>query len=188
MPVTTFAAIAYGTAGAGFLLLTLLLLTSWEGRAQGARLVLASGVTALWGAVLAFDAWAGGIDVAVVATSELLRDSAWLVLLTGLTERQGPWATLSRVALVAAGGLVLLAFTQLFGGLVPLHVPMIGLMVFGGLALSLLAMMLLEQIYRNANPAGRFATGPFGFDRGAIERVVPSPRVRGEGAKRRCRR
>jgi hypothetical protein len=30
------------------------------------------------------------------------------------------------------------------------------------------------------NPASRFATGPFGFDRKAIERVVPSPRW-GEG-------
>jgi putative PEP-CTERM system histidine kinase len=157
MPVTTFGAIAYGTASAGFLLLTLLLITSWEGRAQGARLVVASGITALWAAVLAFDAWAGGIDVAVVAAIELLRDGVWLLVLTGLTERQGPWATLSRVSLAAAGGLVLLAVVQVSGGLGPLEVPTVGLMVFGGLALSLLAMALLEQIYRNANPAGRFA-------------------------------
>lgn len=35
MPVATFGTFAYGIASSGFLLLTLLLLTSWEGRAQG---------------------------------------------------------------------------------------------------------------------------------------------------------
>ena len=113
MPVTTFGAVAYGTASAGFLLLTLLLLTSWEGRAQGARLVIASAVTTVWAAVLAYDAWAGGIEVAVVAAAELLRDAAWLTVLTGLTERQGQWATLSRVSLLAAGALVALSLAQL---------------------------------------------------------------------------
>jgi hypothetical protein len=38
--------ISYGLAAVGFLLLTLLLAISWEGRAQGVRLVLACGITA----------------------------------------------------------------------------------------------------------------------------------------------
>jgi putative PEP-CTERM system histidine kinase len=168
MPATTLGAIAYGTASAGFLLLTLLLLTSWEGRAQGARLVIASGITTAWAAVLALDAWAGGIPVAVVAAAELLRDGAWLMVLTGLTERHGQWATLSRVSLLAAGGLVALSLAQLSPMLGPVHVPVVGLMVFGGLALALLALALLEQIYRNANPAGRFALKFLVFGLGSL--------------------
>ena len=168
MPATTLGAIAYGTASAGFLLLTLLLLTSWEGRAQGARLVIASGITTAWAAVLALDAWAGGIEVAVVAAAELLRDGAWLMVLTGLTERHGQWATLSRVSLLAAGVLVALSLAQLAPMLGPLHVPVVGLMVFGGLALALLALALLEQIYRNANPAGRFALKFLVFGLGSL--------------------
>ena len=39
--------LSYSLAAAGFLLLTLLLLTSWEGRALGVRLVVACGVTTL---------------------------------------------------------------------------------------------------------------------------------------------
>ena len=39
--------LSYGLAATGFLLLTLLLLTSWEGRALGVRLVVACAVTTL---------------------------------------------------------------------------------------------------------------------------------------------
>ena len=46
--------VSYGLAATSFLILTLLLLTSWQGRAQGARLVVACAVTAAWAALLAF--------------------------------------------------------------------------------------------------------------------------------------
>ena len=49
----TLGLISYGAAAASFLLLTLLLATSWEGRAQGIRLVVACAVTTLWAALLA---------------------------------------------------------------------------------------------------------------------------------------
>ena len=45
--------LSYGLAAIGFLILTLLLAISWEGRAQGVRLVAASAVTTAWAAVLA---------------------------------------------------------------------------------------------------------------------------------------
>lgn len=158
MSIAQFAVVSYGIAFAGFLLLTLLLLTSWEGRAQGARLVVASGVTALWAAFLGFEAWAGGVPVQAVALADFLRDGAWLAVLTGLALPEGAWRTLARWSLGVAGAAILLAVGQL---LVPavaqalLEPP--ALLVAGGLVLSLLAMVLLEQIYRNANAAGRRA-------------------------------
>ena len=168
MPLTTLGTVAYVTASAAFLLLTLLLLTSWEGRAQGVRLIVASAVTAFWAAVLALDSWLGGIDVAALASAEFLRDGAWLLVLTGLTERQGPWVALSRVSLVVAAALLGLALTQLVPWFGALGLPIVGLMVFGGLALSLLAMALLEQLYRNANPAGRDALKYFVLGVGSL--------------------
>jgi hypothetical protein len=46
--------VSYGLAATSFLILTLLLLTSWQGRSQGARLVVACAVTSAWAALLAF--------------------------------------------------------------------------------------------------------------------------------------
>ncbi len=45
--------LSYGLAAGAFLILTLLLLTSWEGRSQGARLIAACCVTAVWATILA---------------------------------------------------------------------------------------------------------------------------------------
>ena len=45
--------VSYGLAATGFLLLTVLLLTSWQGRAQGGRLIVACVVTMVWAAYLA---------------------------------------------------------------------------------------------------------------------------------------
>ncbi len=150
--------IAYGACSASFLLLTLLLLTSWEGRAQGARLVLASGVTTLWAAVLAYDAWSGGVQVAALALVEFLRDGAWLLVLTGLTNLPGAWGRLAHGSLLATGMAIALAAAQLIAGpFRPLGYSLVSLLVYGGLGVSLLAMVLLEQLYRNANPAGRHA-------------------------------
>ena len=39
--------VSYGLAAGAFLMLTLLLLTSWEGRSQGVRLIAACTVTAV---------------------------------------------------------------------------------------------------------------------------------------------
>jgi putative PEP-CTERM system histidine kinase len=151
-------AIAYGTCSVSFLLLTLLLLTSWKGRAQGARLVVASGVTTLWATVLAYDAWSGGVQVAAIALVEFLRDGAWLLVLAGLASLPGPWGRLAQGSLLATGVAIALAAAQLIAGpFRPLGNPLTGLLMYGGLGLSLLAMVLLERLYRTADPAGRHA-------------------------------
>nr|MCU0974400.1 hypothetical protein [Burkholderiales bacterium] len=104
--------ISYGSAALGFLLLTLLLATSWEGRAQGIRLIIAGLVTTLWAALLAL----GGSQYAVVSVplvllAEFLRYGAWFIVLTGLTGSAGIAANLSRIVHVVwvGGALTLIA-------------------------------------------------------------------------------
>jgi putative PEP-CTERM system histidine kinase len=158
MSIAVFGAIAYGIASAAFLLLTLLLITSWQGRAQGARLVVASGATTLWAALLAYDSWVQSMPVAAIALAEFLRDGAWLLVLTGLTRLPGLWATLSRVTLLFAGSAIALAAAGLLiGPFAAAGYSALALLMLGGLILSLVAMVLLEQVYRNANAAGRHA-------------------------------
>ena len=55
--MNTFGAISYGAATAAFLVLSVLLVTGWQGRAAGARLIAAAGMTALWAAGMAWQAW-----------------------------------------------------------------------------------------------------------------------------------
>ena len=153
-----FGFISYGLAAVGFLVLTLLLAISWEGRGQGVRLVVACGVTAAWAALLAYVSTLPQMPLALVTVAEFTRDGAWLVVLTGLISG-GTWpAFLTRVThllvaavVVAAAGLLLMGQHPEWGAMLP------AVFSFGGLALSLAGLVLLEQVFRNANPDGRHA-------------------------------
>jgi hypothetical protein len=76
--------ICFGLASAGFLALTLLLAIGWDGRLQGARLIAACGLTALWAAVLAIDGASVEVPGAARVAAEGLRIAAWAVTLDGL--------------------------------------------------------------------------------------------------------
>jgi putative PEP-CTERM system histidine kinase len=156
--VLSFGFISYGLASLGFLLLTLLLATSWEGRAQGARLIVACGVTAAWAGLIAYAAWRQVMPVALVTLVEFIRNGAWFFVLGGLIARGGLPVMLSRATyLLVGGGIVLAAVPlveQLAGG--P-DQPAGAVLVYGGLLMALAALVLIEQVYRNANPAGRYA-------------------------------
>ena len=158
MSLTTFGAFAYGVAAAGFLLLTLLLLTSWEGRAQGVRLIAASTANTLWAALLAYGAWTQSIPVAHLTLAEFVRDASWLLVLTGLASGERAWAWLARMTVAVALGAVAVAavfvVVRVSG---ESRLTGVGLLVNGGLLLALVAMVLIEQVYRNANRAGRYA-------------------------------
>jgi putative PEP-CTERM system histidine kinase len=156
--ILSLGALSYGLAAAGFLILTLLLLTSWEGRAAGARLIVASAVTSVWAALLALGADQGGLSASFALLSEFLRYGAWIFVLTGLTQSAGMAASLSRLAHVAWIGsvVVLLAAPILLSAGVPVPSPA-ALLASAGLLLALLGLLLLEQIYRNARESGRYA-------------------------------
>ncbi len=153
-----FGTISYGLAAVGFLVLTLLLAISWEGRGQGVRLIVACGVTSAWAALLAYVTVLPQLPLALVTLAEFLRDGAWLIVLTGLISG-GTWpALLTRithllvaVTIAAAAGLLLLGQRMAAIEIVP------AVFAFGGLALSLAGLVLIEQVYRNANPDGRYA-------------------------------
>ena len=157
--MASFGVISYGLASLGFLLLTLLLATSWEGRAQGARLIAACGVTSAWAALIAYAAWQRVMPVALVTLAEFVRDGAWLFVLGGLVARGGLPVMLSRVTYLLAASGILLAAIPLVGQLTgdPGRLDPAAVLVYGGLLMALAALVLVEQVFRNANPAGRYA-------------------------------
>jgi putative PEP-CTERM system histidine kinase len=156
--ILSLGVLSYGLAAAGFLILTILLLTSWEGRAAGARLIVASAVTSVWAALLALGADQGGLSAPFALLTEFLRYGAWIYVLTGLTGSAGMATSLSRLAHAAWIGsiVVLLAAPILLSVGVPVPSPA-ALLASVGLPLALLGLLLLEQIYRNAREGGRYA-------------------------------
>src|SRR6476620_6733178 len=96
-------AVSYGIAAAAFILLTLLLMTSWRGRLHGIALAVASGATALWASVVAWQALEG-IQLSLLSdVLELARDAAWtsfMLLVLGPYRQNGSAAVLrSRIAM-----------------------------------------------------------------------------------------
>ena len=150
--------VSYGLAATSFLILTLLLLTSWQGRAQGARLVVACAITAAWAALLAFGSDRLELTLPMVLLAESLRYGAWFVVLTGLTRSAGIAGGLSRAVHAAWVGAAVLAFalpTLVARGV---HLPSPMLLIIGaGLLMALLGLVLLEQVYRNSRAQGRYA-------------------------------
>ena len=108
--------------------------------------------------MLAYNAWTQSVPVAQVAVAEFARDTSWLLVLTGLAPREQRWVWLSRVTLALAFGALaaatILAVTDRADDSSSMGWT---LLVDGGLLLALVAMVLIEQIYRNANAAGRYA-------------------------------
>jgi putative PEP-CTERM system histidine kinase len=154
----SFGVISYGLAATGFLMLSLLLAISWEGRGQGIRLVIACGINAAWAALLAYVAWTQRMPLALVALTLFLRDAAWLIVLTGLLSG-GAWpGLLVRITHLLVGTVLAIGAVLLVADLRGTSVAAVpATFVLGGLALSLTGLVLLEQVYRNANTAGRHA-------------------------------
>jgi putative PEP-CTERM system histidine kinase len=167
--VLTFGFVSYLLAAVGFLILTLLLATSWQGRAQGARLVVACGFTTAWAGVLAHAAWTQSIPLPQVLLAEFVRDAAWLVVLSGLIDRASLPPLLSRIAnLMAAGAVCIGVALAIEGAFGPTPDSAALVLIIGGLSIAPLMLILLEQLFRNATPAGRYALKYFAIAMGAM--------------------
>lgn len=144
--------IGYGTAALAFAGLTGVLAVGWQGRGQGVRLIVATGVTALWAGTLAWLATAQAAPPGLLFLADTLRSAAWLVALGGLVETGGFPQLVRRVAWltwlsVLAAGIASALFAPWLFTSVALG---------GGLLLAVTGLVLLEQIYRNTNPSGRW--------------------------------
>jgi putative PEP-CTERM system histidine kinase len=149
-------ATGYGAAALAFLVLTALLTTSWEGRQVGARLIVASAVTAVWGFVLAAESGVGGTPLPLVYLAEVARAATWLLVLIDLAAAAAP-----RILIVGAHALWLGLLVIGLAAQVLLQLgvdidaqPLLSRAVPG---LALMGLILFQQIYRNSTQSGRRA-------------------------------
>jgi putative PEP-CTERM system histidine kinase len=159
--MTTLASIAtfgYGLAALCFLVFAGLLVTAWRARPYGRLLGLAAFASTLW-ALLAAAAAHGSFSTGWLFWAEVGRYGAWAAALVELL-RQGSQGARSTPSLAWVGWLFALAMGAV---LVPPLAALAGIEVGSGstalgfMVMAVLAMLMVEQLYRNKSGQERWA-------------------------------
>lgn len=156
---STVQVLGYGLAGVAAFILAALLLTSFRGRLQGGLLTCAAIITTAWSALLAWDAYTISLTPLGIFLAEMIQDAAWLVFLTALLSGA---VGARRVWLVRWGGLMLVSALLALGIGQEIYKDYNaaapgsgGTLILGSVLTSLYALVLIEQIYRNARESQR---------------------------------
>ena len=147
------AAIGFAMAMTLYALLTALLLSRWKNSSVSPLLAAATGSTVIWSAVLAMQGVGYVSNVRLVVAVELLRNAVWLVTLLGMLSK----ISVVRIADVVGsryGFVVALVACLPFTAYV-VHSSdssLVMVTVALGYLLAVIALSVVEQIYRNATP------------------------------------
>jgi putative PEP-CTERM system histidine kinase len=146
LSVNQFGLLSYGTAFVALAFLSILLAAAPRRRNETVRrLLLAVATSAVWALAVLASRWQAGAMGWLVVVLELLRDGTWLFALLGLAPAalRSPlrWVTWSVWSLWVIACVVWR----------PVSEPL----AMGGFIVALLALLLLEQVYRNASEQAR---------------------------------
>lgn len=173
MAMIAASGIGYALVGMAYVILAILLATNWRGHRLGFYLIGACLANAAWGLLLAWNIARSPVDPFLILSIEIVRTSSWVVFLAHLAGQIGVGRTVRAAAvglcgLVLVGGLAAWASFNWLGGSGD-----VGQVLFpGGLAIALVGLLLVEQLYRNSPPEARWGLkalvlgvgGIFAFD------------------------
>ncbi|MHB1094144.1 XrtA/PEP-CTERM system histidine kinase PrsK [Thiobacillus sp.] len=156
------AAIGYGLSTLAYLGLSILIIASWRRRPQGRLLVLATTLSAIWGAFSALTAW-GAFPPQLALAAEVARNGAWLALLLHIlhlrlpadTPLPAPIRLIRTVSGLLVGILLLASVYPLIAPSQPVLARWAGNM--GLVLLTVMGLVLTEQVYRSTRPEDRWA-------------------------------
>lgn len=160
------ASTGYFLATAAFVVLAILLQSSWRGGWRGGALVTAVFVTIAWSALAGYHAlneYPGSIKLAIL---ELLRNAAWLaflflLLLThGVTGSPTSVLKIRSIAVFVASVIVLMISVLVYADITQTSLPDVigfGLRIFSHIILSVIGLLLVEQLFRNASHQQRWS-------------------------------
>lgn len=155
--------ISYSLSGAGYLVLTLLLLTSWRGRFQGGLLIVVAGLSSVWGVVAAFDHFSGAVPEWILFVIETARYGGWLAFISGLLtmqkepslQRLTVWIIWLACFVLSSVGIYIALYLEtgffVWGNN--------RYLVFAMLFMNLIGLVMIEQLYRNRAPEASLALG-----------------------------
>ena len=156
------AAVGYGLAALAYLGLSSLIVASWRRRPQGRLLVVATGLTTVWATLSALAAWQL-LPPRLELAAEVARNGAWLALLLYILRlRMPPGATLpsplrliTTLSGVLVTGLLLASIYPLIAPTQPVLARWVGNL--GLVMMTVIGLVLVEQVYRSTRPEDRWA-------------------------------
>ena len=157
--------ISYTSAALSFAVLFVLLATSWRGRLQGVMLVYAVVVSVLWAVLAAYLSYTGISNRALFAlydSLEIVRNAVWFAFLLKLLEpvlhaRDEKRFNIKYILPLVYGTCAVFAifpFIQLF---LLSSVIKFDFNIFGHITLSIIGLMLVEQLFRNTRTDERWS-------------------------------
>lgn len=141
--------VSYGLAACAYFGSAVLLLGSSKSNPAARWVVAATGITALWAAVLALDAYAPALRPGAVGLIDVVRYAAWFGVLRSLSGAALPAWLYRGIFGVCAALFVLMVLLPAAG--------VTRIVSTGGLLLALMGLVQIEQLVRNAPPATRVA-------------------------------
>jgi putative PEP-CTERM system histidine kinase len=162
--LTNIAVFSYAIAALAFLVLFVLLLTSWRGRMHGMALTVACLLTALWAASIAFQAALGNPLLLLTDVLEILRNAGWsffILMLLGYFPQTKTFSSFKLkpyLVVIVAFYLLLLVATVYIYWLPEISHGEIVFMtgIVARVALAVIGMLLVEQLYRNTPVKNRW--------------------------------
>ncbi|MEQ1602630.1 MAG: PEP-CTERM system histidine kinase PrsK [Methylophilaceae bacterium] len=161
--LTSIAAFSYSAAAVTFLLLSLLLLTSWRGRLHGIALTIACLISMLWAAsILCQLIWDQSFPL-LTDIFEIMRSASWsfflLMLLKPADQTDASFFKNSplTLAITLSYSVLLLATVYLYSMQTDHEIIIFLAGIVGRVAMALTGMILVEQLYRNTPTNGRWA-------------------------------
>lgn len=142
----------YDLAAVAFAILLILSLTRWRARVSGSWLTGAFAMQVVWAVLLSGDLPTAGRALSI---AELLRDTAWLVVLTRLLARDQVRRRRAGIIFLSAVGVVWIAWltVPLFHGLME-PAWLVRARMWAGLLLPVMGLVLVEQVARNVSADG----------------------------------
>jgi putative PEP-CTERM system histidine kinase len=162
--LVNIAVFSYATAAVAFVFLSVLLLTSWRGRLHGMVLTSACLLSAVWATTIAYHVVSGLPLSFLTDALGILRNASWavfLIMLLGPLKSGEAVSSVRRrpfVVVIAAFYLLLILATIYFywAGLNPYGVVAFVTSIVGRVAMAVIGMILVEQLYRNTPPKERW--------------------------------
>ncbi len=156
------AAVGYGLAALAYLGLSGLIVASWRRRPQGRLLVLATGLTAAWAMLSALAAWQV-LPPRLELAAEVARNGAWISLLLYILRLRlpegaslpSPLRLITALSGILVVGLLLASLYPLIAPTQPVLARWVGNL--GLVLMTVIGLVLVEQVYRSTRPEDRWA-------------------------------
>ena len=167
--MSDFGFLGFTIAAVLYLILSLLLATSWRGRLQGGLMLAACIVATLWAALFALQSEYRVVPVGVIWSIEALKNIAWCAFLIGLLSQMSRYKGSSNKGYRVIALLVFLASIMLVmpDKYVPAFV-FIDMRYLGQVVSAIAGTMLVEQLYRNTPSEQRWGIKYLCFGLGSM--------------------